>query len=133
MIIAEQIATYLSENSIGSYSENSTDSTIFIDSLPDGDDIISIYNKSGVKSDSKLGYFTAGIQIIYRGTRNPIESCEIADSIHELLHGFNKDYFVTGENYIVSCLSIQGSAVGIGVNKNGNFEYSLNFNVEYKV
>ena len=133
MILAEQIAIYLNYLELGIYSPDGIDGNIYVDKLPDGEQLISIYNRQGVESDSKLGYYTAGIQVIYRGNKNPIDSFEVANNILLALHGFHSDFFAVGENFIVSCLSINGSPQCIGTNANGNFEYSMNFNVDYKV
>jgi hypothetical protein len=133
MILAEQIAIYLNYLELGIYSPNGIDGNIYIDILPDGEQLISIYNTPGIKSDSKLGYFSAGIQVIYRGNKNPIDSFKIANDIMQALHGFHSDYFAMGENFIVSSLSLNGSPECIGTNKNGNFEYSINLDVDYKI
>lgn len=134
MILAEQIAYYLAGLELGNYSDVDTDGNIHIDKLPDGEAVIAIYNRPGRPSDCKLGYQTAGIQVIYRGDKNPIESMGIAEEIFFALHGFYRDYFLADYgNYIVSCLSEQGSPECLGANQNGNFEYSMNFNIDYKV
>ena len=133
MILAEQIAYYLASKELGNYSDCDTDGTIHIDKLPDGEKLIAIYNRSGRPSDSKLGYQTAGIQIIYRGDKNPIESMDIADEIFFVMQGFHNDYFLsTYGNVIVSCLSENGGAYGLGANKNSNYEYTMNFNIDFK-
>ena len=133
MILAEQIAFYLDSKELGNYSDCDTDGTIHIDRLPDGEKLIAIYNRSGRPSDSSLGYQKPGIQIIYRGDKNPIESMEAADEIFTVMQGFYNDYFLeTYGNIIVSCLSENGGAYGLGANKNGNYEYTMNFNIDYK-
>jgi hypothetical protein len=133
MLLAEQIATYLDTCDLGTYSPSGSSGNIYIDMLPEGENKIAIYNKGGPSHDSKLGYKHPSIQIIYKGNRNPIEAAGIADSIFDALHGFHSDYFVNGQNYIVSCLSSQSQPEMIGANEQGYFEYSMTFIVEYKI
>jgi len=127
----EQIATYLNDQGIAIY-EDTVNSEIFLDNLPDGSDIFAIYNTKGRKIESNLGYKAVGIQIIYKGTNNPITSKVQAESCYDILQG-HSGYFVTGQNYIVSCLSPACGAEKIGTSSHGEFEYSMNFIVEYKV
>ena len=128
--IAEQIATYLDAQNIADYSAT-TASGIYIDILPEKSDVFAIYNRPGQYSESNLGYKKVGIQIIYKGTGNPITSFAKAESCFDKLKGF-AGLFVTGGNYVVGCLTNQDGAAAIGQDKNGNFEYSMNFVVEYK-
>lgn len=131
MTIMEQIATYLNNQGIATY-EDTINSEIFLERLPDGNNIFAIYNSKGRKIESNLGYKAAGIQVIYRGVKNPITSKVTADSCYDILQGFS-GYFVVGQNYIVSCLSLASGAENIGMTKHGEFEYSMNFIVEFKV
>jgi len=132
MTIAEQIATYLNAQSIATYSDAIT-SKIFIGQLPDGSDIYGIYTRPGKPIESDLGYKSVGIQIIYRGTLNPIASQVEADTCFDALQGYSGK-FVTGQNYIVSCLSKTGSnAYCLGTTEKGYFEYTMNFLVEFKI
>lgn len=132
MLIAEQIATYLDEQAVGSYTPAAITGNILIDQISEEKETINILHRPGLKSDSKIGYQMGGIQIWYRGNKNPIQSYTKAKEIFDTLNGFNSDYFVAGENYICSCLSLQGAAERIGVDSNGNYEYSINFLVDYK-
>jgi hypothetical protein len=157
MLISQQIAYYLTYQGIANYTELDTEGNVFIDILPEGENRTGIYNRTGNKSDTKLGYQLAGVQIIYRGTQNPIESFTKAQEIYFALHGFS-GFFVSneslewgitemawlvgdvpldgypdgGENWIVSCLSNQGGAERIGISENGEYEYSINLVVDYK-
>ena len=133
MILAQQIATYLYYLELGIFEPENSNGNIYIDRLPEGEQKIAIYNRGGVQSDSKLGYQTPGIQIVYRGNRNPIDSFQIAESLFFALNGFNGDTFIDGGNYIVSCLSQQAGPEILGANENGYFEYSMNFLVEYQL
>ena len=158
MLISQQVGYYLAYQDVGSYTELDTEGNIFVDILPEGPERIAIMNRAGVRSDSIiLGYRSVGIQIIYRGTTNPLESYQKAQEIFETLHGFS-GFFVSneslewgitqmewlladvpldgypdgGENWIVSCLSPSGGAEKIGQSQNGEYEYTMNFVVEYK-
>jgi hypothetical protein len=63
---------------------------------------------------------------------DPRPAYERAVSIYNALHGFKAGYFVTGETYIVLCVSTQGSPAPLGRDENGRFEFSLNFEVTVK-
>lgn len=127
VIIAEQIANYLNDQGIALY-EDSSDSGIYIDILPEKNQVFAIYNQTGQYSESDLGYRRVGIQIIYRGNDNPLSSYETADLAYKALQGFSGDL----ENYIVSCLSRSGGPVRMGTDNQGNYEYTMNFIIEYK-
>mgnify|MGYP003401820363 CR=1 len=133
MILAEQIANYLFYLDMGIYSPNDNDGNIYIDLLPDGEQLICLINRSGFQSDSKLGYTSAGIQLIYRGNKNPIDSFQVASDLHFSLHGFHDDVFCVGGNHIVSCFCQQGSPTFIGDTAQQKFEYSINLVIDYKI
>jgi hypothetical protein len=132
MILAEQIANYLFYLDLGIYGSNTTEGNIYIDALPEGKEMIALYNKPGGRPDSKLGYQSAGIQILYRGTEDPISSMQVAEDIYFALYSFEKEAFIGGGYYIVSCLSQQSGPERIGQSQNGEYEYSMNFVIEYK-
>lgn len=127
MEIAEQLATYLSNNNIGSYTPDDVTGNIFIDNLPETTDCIAIFNTSGTSSDL-LDYSVAGIQIYYRGNTNPIESYKQANKIFHMLH---RKHGKLVESHIVDCYSPTSSAMHIGKDSNENHEYSMNFQISY--
>lgn len=131
MILSIQVAKFLDSQEVGSYSE-STEGNIYIDFTPEGGEKICINNRVGRKSDSMSDYRTAGIQVIYKGTENPIESLESAEKINNTLHGFS-GFFIPEGNEIVSCLNFQGGPYFLGVNNEGKFEYTMNYLIEYKL
>lgn len=131
MTIAEQIATYLDSEGIGTFDLDSINSDIYIDTLPEQNQIFSIYNRVGSYSETNLGYQKIGIQVLYRGDTNPISSYEKALECYNELQGLDGSFTSTG-NYIVGCISMQDGPAAIGTDKHGNFEYSMNFLVEYK-
>lgn len=131
MIISEQIASYLDEQGIGTFSKADNSGNIFIDYLPSGGEVVSIYNKAGNGGDTRSKYRRIGIQVIYRGNKNPIASFEKAQEVFVSLNGFEGTFAASG-NYVVSCLSLQGQAECIGKSQAGDYEYTMNFIVEYK-
>jgi hypothetical protein len=132
MLISKQVALYLHALGVGIYDEESANSTIYIDALPAENNVIAVYNRAGNGRDSKLGYTASGVQIIYRGNVNPITSMESAKQIFNSLVDLASIHFVEGENYIVSCKSLQGQPERIGQSKEGQFEYTMNFIIEYQ-
>lgn len=130
--IAVQIATYLSYKGLCNFTPEDVTGNTYIDQLPEGNNLVSIFNTKGVKSDIK-DYRSLGIQIIYRGDSNPIESYNIADGIFLALQRFT-GYFTTTGNKIVDCYSLSGGGAElIGQDNNGSYEYSMNFIVDHKV
>lgn len=131
MTIAEQIATYLDAQGLGDYAASSVSSTIFIDMLPGKTDVISVYNRTGEYEQTKHGYRRDGIQIIYRGTKNPINSYTKAEAVFNALHGFSGN-LVAGQSYVTSVVSVQGGPECIGRDTADNHEYSMNFVIDHK-
>lgn len=127
MEIAEQLATYLSNNNIGSYTPDDVTGNIFIDNLPENNDCIAIFNTGGTSSDL-LAYSNAGIQIFYRGTNNPIESYKKAKEIFDMIHRKSGKLV---ESHIVDCYSPTSFPAHIGKDNNDNHEYSMNFQISY--
>jgi hypothetical protein len=158
LLISQQIGHYLTFQGVARYAELGTDGNVYLDELPEGENLIGIYKRKAPQHiDSKLGFKFDGVQIIYRGSRNPVESMEKAEEIFEALHGFTgffmgndnltwggamiewsllkvpwSGYPDGGENWIVSCLSPNGGVECLGLNKNRQHEYSMNFTIDYK-
>lgn len=130
MILVEQVARYLHAQSLGTFDKTGITGNIFTDSFPTGDNKICIYNRGGIEPDIKNGYLSSGIQIIYRGTKDPIASYTIANNIFLALYDVKSTVFYAGQNDIVSCISDQSQPEGIGVDENGEHEYSMNFIIE---
>lgn len=133
MIIAEQIANYLFYLELGTYSPEGIDGNIFINALPEGREMISIYNRGGTEIDILNGYEKIGIQIIYRGTENPVYSFEIAQDLFRALTEVISMELIQGGNFIIGITAIQGQPEMLGRATAGEFEYTMNFVVEYKV
>jgi len=131
MSIAEQMAMYLSTEGAGLYTSDSDEGNIYIDQLSEKTNVIGLYNKAGA-AERVESYRKIGIQLLYRGDTNPIESYMSAEHCFSELQGFHGKFIPLG-NFIVSCFSQSGGGPeGIGQDQNGNFEYSINFIVEFK-
>lgn len=131
MNIAEQIATYIDAQGILNYNPSGTDSEIYFDNQPEKGSVLTLYNSKGSYSKTTLGYKRVGMLIIYKGTNNPVASYDKANEVFEALQGLN-GYFVSGQNYIVSCISNDGGPGRLGVDKKANYEYGMNFVIEFK-
>ena len=131
-MILREIAQYLDHEGIGIYDEsNNSPSTIFIDLFPETQNTISIRQYSGQQGDSKLRYDMPNIQLLVRGSLDPIATRQIALSIFRALHGFHHNSFVTNGFYIVSCFNLNSGPLYINQDENGNHMYSLNFVIDY--
>lgn len=130
--IAYQVATYISDNSLGSFTPDEVGGNIYLDTLPEDANTISVFNTQGVPT-GLLSHRTLGIQILYRGDTNPIESYEKADEIFRLVNR-SKGFFMKNGNYVVNCYSPNGSgAERLGTDENGNFEYTMNFLITFSL
>ena len=132
MTILEQVATYLSDQ-IASLTFGKTDpnSNIYINRKPkDKNDVVCIFNETlpRILSIDETRYMS--IKMVYIGSQNPIESSEFIQQIFDLLDGFSSDYFVDGENFIVSCL--QSSGIGTIESDERDFtEFITRFTIDY--
>jgi hypothetical protein len=132
MIIAEQIATYLSNQDILLYDPTSSINEIYVNEIPsERDGFLSIVSTGGEESINVDEYLTAGIQLFYRGTNESLESFIKIQECFLALRGFYGN-FVEGENEIVRCITYQGSPQEVSEFK-GNQEYIINYIVEYKI
>ena len=132
MEIAQQIAYYLFYLELGTYDEEGINGNIFIDILPEINNSIAIYNKGGVSPHFKAGYREINIQILFKGDKDSINSFKDAKNIFEaLLERTGKLLDFDEFNYIVGFISNQSQPQHIGLDKNGNHEYSMNFSIEY--
>ena len=128
----EEIATFFNDSGVGSYTPAATTGNIFLNTIPEGSEKIGIYSVPGLASDSKNFSYSPGIQVLYRGTLDPIASYDVSRSIYRLMHNFERGYFVVGGKYIVSSLSQNSEPVYIGVSGNKEFEFINEFIVEYR-
>lgn len=131
MILEQQIAEYLDTQGLGTFDDTGITGDIFISSLPTTpDSCIAIYARGGLAGDDKLEYDMPTIQIIVRGTQNPLAADTLSESIYEALHGFHHDRFTAGGYYIVNCVGVQSAPIHIGVDDNRRHEFSLNFQLD---
>ena len=131
-MLLREIAQYLNDQGIGTYTEADTTGNIYIDLLPEITETICIKQTSGSQGDSKLQFSLPRIQILYRGDINQITSRQKAYDIIALLHGFNQNRFVTNGYYINSCFNINSGAIYLNQDENGNHMYSMNFDIDYE-
>jgi hypothetical protein len=132
-MLVQEIAQYLSYEGFGTYSETG-DSTIFLVSMPDSpDEAIMVTPTGGYVSDVKTPYDDVTLQIIVRGTTDPVPAMQRAQAIYDALHGFPQGVaaksFVTDGALIIGCEGLQPSPVSMGTDENGRHEYSLNFHI----
>ena len=130
-ILTVQIAKYLDSIGLGIFDETGVSGTIYIACLPQTpDEIFAIYPTGGGVSDGKLQYDNPTIQIIVRGTANPITAVSKAQAIYDKLQGFHHDYFIAGGYWILNCIGLQSQPIHIGRDETGRHEFSLNFQLE---
>jgi hypothetical protein len=150
---------YIMYKELGVFTELYSEGNIYIDQLPEHRNSIAIFNQGGDTADVSLGYKSNGIQLLYRGDRNPIASYERAIDIFDVFNGIYNSFFISNEslewgrvevpwllqdapwdgypdggaNYILSCLSPASGPQPIGTSQKGHYEYSMNFMIDYKV
>lgn len=130
--IAYQIATYLSDTSVGSFTPDDVTGNIYIDMMSETPNTIAIFNQGGLAQDL-TSHKELGIQIYYKGDSNPIQSYDKATEIFDCLQHL-KGVIASDGNYIVNCYSPNSSGpTRIGRDENGNFEYSLNFIISFSI
>ncbi len=131
-MLIKEIARFLHDNKVGILDEVGKAGDIFYSRLPNSpDNCISIFQNSGLEPDPFNEYKTPAIQIIVRSV-NPLEGIERGQRIINMLNGFNDSSFVSGGLYIVDSDAQQSAPQPIGQDKNGRYEYSFNFLIEYK-
>lgn len=123
-----EVAKYLQTLGVGSFDETGVGGDIFIESLPAApDEAIALYSTAGLQADGRNPYDYPGLQLIVRGTQNPMPARQRAQEIYDLLHGFHGKSFITDGTWVVNCLGTQSGPVHIGQDANRRHEYSLNF------
>lgn len=128
-MVAVELAQYLTAQELGVYDDIGTTGNIYINMYPsDPDEIIAIYNQQGTEADVKLPEDNTSIQIIIRGTIDPIAAFERAQTIYNCLHGFD-GYFISNGTYIIGCIGQQSGPISLGTDQSGRHEYSINFNL----
>lgn len=131
MILEQQIAEYLDTQGLGTFDDTGVTGDIYIHHLPSTpDSCIAIYPRGGISGDDKIGYDMPTMQIIVRGTENPLAAAILAENIYETLNGFHHDRFVVGGYYIVNCTGVQSAPTHIGIDDNRRHEFSLNFQLD---
>ncbi|MGH3834098.1 MAG: minor capsid protein [Pseudonocardiaceae bacterium] len=136
MNILEALALYLHSRSIGVYRDSGSpiresEVGIFLERMPpEPSRVIVIAAYEGISSDSKLPYDLPRIQFMVRGSRNPADSREIAQSIYDLFHGFGpSNVFGIGVQLILGLFS---GPVYAGIDRNELNVHTVNIEVEFK-
>lgn len=130
-ILTVQVAKFLDSEGLGTFDETGVSGTIYIACMPQTpDEVISIYPTGGGTSDGKLQYDNPTIQIMVRGTANPIQAATLAQGIYDKLQGFHHDYLIAGGYWILNCIGLQSAPIHIGRDETGRHEFSLNFQLE---
>lgn len=130
-----QIATYLSDQSIGIFDETGAAGDIFIAILPASpNEAIAIFPSGGSIAQgtrqSRVG--SPAVQILVRGDQDPRTAEDRAQLIYDLLEGFHAASFVADGYHIVDCRGAQSAPVHIGQDENSRHRYSLNFQLKTK-
>lgn len=132
MLLVE-IAQYLHNRGLVNFDETGVSGDCFISVLPSSpDEVVALYPSGGIEADGKLGYDSPGVQILIRGSQNPISALSRAQSIYDALHGFGSGTFVPGGTWIVSCFCAQSGPVYLDRDQNERPEYILNFDLEIR-
>lgn len=132
-MIAEEVAKFIEILGLGIFDPEGTTGNIFIEQLPDlPEKAIALYSSGAASADSKLNYDLVTVQILVRGSEDPRDAQSLAQEIYNELHAFGDAPFISGGSYIVSCLGLQSQPILLGKNDKGNFEYSLNFDIEFQ-
>ena len=72
-MFAAEVARYLDEQGVCQFDETGVGGDAFVEILPDSpDEVMAVYSRGGSGADQSLPYDSPGIQIIVRGTRNPL-------------------------------------------------------------
>lgn len=132
MLLVE-IAKFLHSRGLVTFDETGISGDCFISVLPSApDEVVALYPTGGIEGDAKLGYDSPGVQIIVRGSKNPIPALSRAQAIYNALHGFGSGMFVPGGTWIVSCFGTQSGPIYLDRDQNERHEYALNFDIEIR-
>ncbi len=127
MNLPRAFALYLASESLVSYSETVPGGNCFLGSMPDQPDIaVMLHPTGGFTSSTKAGYDERTIQVMVRGTRNPVVGNDLAEAIYDALHGLRGMTLPDG-TYLVRCEGIQTGPISLGEDAKGRHEYTLNF------
>lgn len=136
MNILEASALFLHSRNIGVYRDSGSpiresEVGIFLERMPpEPSRVIVIAAYEGITSDSKLPYDRPRIQFMVRGTRNPADSREIAQTIFDLFHGLGPiDMFGVGLQLAVGLFS---GPVYAGLDRNELSMHAVNVEMEFK-
>lgn len=134
MLLTRQIAIYLSNRGIGRFVEGGTGGNIFINAMPaQPNEAIAIFATGGPTIDPRNEYASRAIQVLIRTAANdPRPGETTAQSVIDVLKGFNTGYLAAGGNYVVDVEASQDGPNNIGQDENGRYEFSQNFIVQIR-
>jgi len=129
MLVVE-IAKYLHNQGIGTFDETGVEGDIFIGLLPQAPtSCIAINPTGGYMVTTSQHVDEPTIQILVRGSLNPLDSYNRAQQILDTLNGFHNDRFTPDGQFIVNCVAIQSAPFGFRDN-NGNYIHTINFLID---
>ena len=131
MSLITQIMQYLDDEGVGTYDSTGTTGSIFAGDFPSSPDhCIVVRGTGGPQGDMKFPYDIPSIQILVRGSSNPIPAYNKALEVYGLLHNFRGDKLVIDGYHIIEITGIQSSPAEIGRDDNGRYRYSQNYHVQ---
>lgn len=134
MELSKQIALFLDANGLGSFDETGVAGNIFMNTLPaQPDECLAIFTTGGPQPDPRNEYRMVNIQIVIRTlAQDPRNGETNANTLVDLLNGYNGQVLTPGGNLIIDTSAIQSGPNNIGQDQNGRFEFSQNFTFEFK-
>lgn len=128
-MIARALAMYLAQE-IPSLVYSETDPTgvnVFIGHLPEApDEAIVLRQSSGLPSSAKIGYDGPTIQVVVRGTTNPLVGDALGREVYGKIHGLTSTTLPDSTRLILA-RGLQSGPTDIGPDENGRYRYGMNF------
>lgn len=131
-MLAVAVARYLDQLGLVRFDETGVAGDCFIAVLPASPDrVVALFPAGGAAPDPALGYDTAALQIVVRGTQDPRTASERAEAIYGALHGL-RSTALPGGVWVVLCRAMQSGPVWVERDANGRHVMSLNFELEVR-
>jgi len=130
MTLTKQVALFLNDNVADiTFDETGTSGNTYINKLPEFENSIGIFTKAGSPILSKnvgTGSLEKGIKLQVRGTKNGLETEELANKIYNVLTSFS-GLLTPGGDCITICKAQQSSPNYIGTDVKGNVMMTINY------